>query len=394
MSTGMKALVAAFVVCLALGSTAAGATESGGAPVLGIDWRWPHRALVHVDPLTFRQVGKGRVPLGEFTNLYAVSPDRKLFVAAPQDRPVLRVVDLGRFRAFRDIELAADGTVDEIEWFDARHVAVTVRDARATTVYVVDPRASPAPTALRFRGMDVGFFRQAGDKLVALGAPLRRIGVARLIVFTADGSVRATPVTRIRKGELVRNGRIRRMVQPGLAVDGVHRRAFVVDHDGTVAEVRLSDLAVSYHQVRRKQATQRTAKDGVSGWQVQARFERGRLLVSGYRIVKREPSFRSVGLRAINTTTWTSRLVDPEAGSFNVVDGLVLASSGTDAIAYRLDGRQVWRLAGGALFSIARPYVHVDTDDGRETIATLRTGRVLGVVEQRDVRVLHDPNTW
>ncbi len=378
------------LACLALALTlvgmAAAAQRASGGSVLAIDWRWPHRALVRADPVTFDSVGTERVVLGRFTARPTVSPDGRLLVAgAVTGPPALRVVDLRGFRALGNVRLAAEGTIDEVEWLDGRRVAVVVRDDRGTTVFVVDPRARTSPRSLRFRAMDVSAFRRDRAGLVALGSPISRIGHARLLVFGPGDSVRSVVLARIPKGRQVRNGRPRRVIDPGLAVDRASGRAFVVARNGTVAEVALGDLTVRYHDVRRSASTAALAKD-VSGWQLQARFERGTLVVGGYD-TSRKHGFAAAGLRLIDTRTWRWKTLDPEASSFLFVEGLVLADSGRGMTAYRLDGGQIWRLEEGEQWSGARsltqPYLYVDRMDEKIDVVSIRTGEVVRTIRSR-----------
>jgi hypothetical protein len=189
---------------------------------------------------------------------------------------------------------------------------------------------------------------------------------------------------------------VSRIVAPGLAVDRAGGRAFLAAPDGTVAEVALDDLSVAYHEVRRVSATTAATKD-VDGWQLQARFERGTLIVTGYRMTRRA-GLASRGLRIIDTRTWTSKDVNPRAGSFAVVGRLVVAASGTGMTAYRLDDRQVWRLEEGkqwsGAYSVTAPYLYVDRNDTKVDVLTIRNGMVVHVVDRVKARPLTDRGIW
>ena len=394
-----RALAAAVLVLAVVVGTTTAASGAERRAVLGRDWQAP-RHLVEVDPLTFRRVGHRRVRLGGFATFLSISPDRALLLAAGQEAstpPAVRVIDLHRFRVVRDIELAEDGGIDEVEWLDARHAAVVVRDADATTVFIVDPRNPESTRALRFRGMDVGYFRRAGDRLVALAAPMRRVGVARLLVFAPDATVKVSVLDRIAKGSRLRSGRLRHSAQPGLAVDGAGTRAFVVDADDTVAEVQLGSLSVHYHEARRVSAVQRSSKDDATGWQIQARVEGRLLVVSGYRSAKGR-QYAPHGLRLIDTRSWTTTLVDRLAGPFDVVGDRVLVESGRGVTAYALDGRPRWRVNEGRLWSggrsITRPYLYLSRTDETTAVVVLATGRIVRVLEEKRFQPLRDGDTW
>jgi hypothetical protein len=112
----------------------------------------------------------------------------------------------------------------------------------------------------------------------------------------------------------------------------------------------------------------------------------------------RRAGLASRGLRIIDTRTWTSKDVNPRAGSFAVVGRLVVAASGTGMTAYRLDDRQVWRLEEGkqwsGAYSVTAPYLYVDRNDTKVDVLTIRNGMVVHVVDRVKARPLTDRGIW
>jgi hypothetical protein len=159
---------------------------------------------------------------------------------------------------------------------------------------------------------------------------------------------------------------------PGLAVDPQRGIAYIVDGGGLVGAVRLSNLSVSYHQLRSGSASLLTrfsdwltppaqAKEA-NGPTVTAQWlGAGLIAVAGGRetfaggVDTSTPS----GLRIVNTHDWSVRMLDPNADSAWVGDGILLAT-GTSArytskgshihreglVAYGPDGSLRWRLTG------------------------------------------------
>ncbi len=389
--TAMRHVAIVTLCCVALLGElgVAGADARAPQPTLGIEWNFPRSRLVRVDPTTLRRVGSASLALGEFTHGLAFSPGKERAVAPRYERPALRFLDLGGWRVLGDVPIANEGVVDELDWLGPDRVLAVVRDATGTTIVEVNASRKSVVSRLRFRGRDVGYFRRAGALLLALEAPMRRIGPARLLVFTGSGVVRVVRLDRIAKGTVFRGRDVIRTDQPGLAVDSAGRTAFIVN-GGRTAEVDLETLAVEYHEVR---TTTARAK-GTAGSSWQARWEAGTLIVSGYH----GPRFTGNGLRLVDTETWEAQLVDARMGSFSVVDGLVLGLSDTALVAYGLnDGRLRWRLdepeISGA-YTVTRPYVHLDRNDRSTAIVDIRTGRVVARATFAGRSVVGDPDSW
>jgi hypothetical protein len=233
---------------------------------------------------------------------------------------------------------------------------------------------------------------RSADPLVLLATETNAIGPVRLLVVAADGSIRSVTLARILGGSHFDEtsadplGTTRR---PGLAVDPAEGVAYVVDPDGIVAEVRLADLAVGYHDLGSSSLLARLSSwltpaaqaKGLNGPELSARW-----LGDGLIAVTRsdETATRSKqgdtvvastagGLAIVDTADWTVRMLDSGADSAVVADGLLLATGdgwrsetagstststiwGNGVAAYGPEGRLRWRLHPGVRTSVVAVY--------------------------------------
>jgi len=132
----------------------------------------------------------------------------------------------------------------------------------------------------------------------------------------------------------------------------------------------------------------------------------GLLAVTGEDLPASEPpgGVRPVpyGLRLVDTRDWTIRTVDPDAQTFDVAGGLLLArrwyaASGLNPIgvaAYDLAGNPRWRRFSGANVHVWAPggrRVYIDVGDHgkrRTHVVELATGRSIRVVPYRRLSLL------
>src|SRR4051794_19776697 len=155
---------------------------------------------------------------------------------------------------------------------------------------------------------------------------------AQVAVIDADGNMRVATVDRIEAGTIVDDGDeatppSARTTQPGFAVDPATGRAFVVSPDLSIAVVDLQTLDVSYHGATRSLAK---AIDGPSRWA--AWLGGGLLAVSGVdystTVNGAQPTINETpyGLQIVDTRTWTTRTIDPDAIGFVSAPGALVAS--------------------------------------------------------------------
>jgi hypothetical protein len=193
--------------------------------------------------------------------------------------------------------------------------------------------------------------RRVGGSIVLLTAPPAGIGTANLVVIDPSGAVRSVALGHISAGRDIPTDeenpdptRFRQNI-PALAVDPAGR-AFVVPATGSIAEVSLATLAVSYHSLsepvsllgRLRDWAEPTAEaKGISGpVRIATWLGSGVLAVTGgdesvsvdsaneLRI-----SWTPAGLRLVDTNTWGTKLIDRGADSFTVDGDNLLVTGST-----------------------------------------------------------------
>jgi hypothetical protein len=257
-------------------------------------------------------------------------------------------------------------------------------DGDTTGVVVVDPLRARVIRSYSFSGWPEAYGRTS-DSLVFLLAAPNQIGATRLVITRATGRPRLLTLDRILSGyefptdadgNFVGIGR-RRL--PGLALDPVADRAYVVGGEAQIAQVDLRRAAVSYHDLSTPVSLlgrldnwlepAALAKGPIDGpWRSARWLGNGLIAVSGTNETSTGANSGSVtpaGLSLIDTSTWTVRMLDPNPMRFSFADGLLLAYSDigaspppeaaptpTGLTAYSLDGSQRFHLFGSAPISL------------------------------------------
>jgi hypothetical protein len=276
------------------------------------------------------------------------------------------------------------------------------------TPVVVDPRKRRVVRRIRWRGLVLTSAATHGGLVLLAPPSLRhgrpRLGPARLVQVTVDGRVRSVRLDRIEAGR--RDDGRGRVLFPALAVDRRANRAFVVAADrGLVAEVDLGSRRVAYHDLGEPPAA---ANGGLSqSFSRSARWlGASTLAVAGEDLPASEPSRRSDpiphGLRLVDTRTWTIRTIDPEAQTFDIAGGLLLARrwyaekgrTPMGVAAYDITGRPRWRRFSGSNATVWAPggrQVYVDVGDHgkrRTHVVALSTGRTVRTLPHRRLTLL------
>ena len=285
---------------------------------------------------------------------------------------------------------------------------VVAVDARSGTV----TGRWPVPgTVVRFARNQTGF--------VLLVGPRNQIGGAHLVAADARG-LRVAQLDRISAGFVpgsLRTAAISNDRFPALAVDRADDRAFVIDPDGTVATAALGSLAVSYQVPRTSTSLfarldrwlqpAAQAKGDNGPWRQAQWLGKGLLAVSGSdwrasgqmggNVISETLTDSPAGLEIIDTRTWRVHMLDANADSFTVANGLLLATgtrwnvtpkenvtSGEGLVAYDSHGDVAFRaFTGRSVYvndvSAGRAYVTVTAPSGyqHQRVVDLRTGRVL-----------------
>lgn len=387
------------------------APEAATAALLGFVGGSEGSRLVAVDPQTLAVTR--RSALVGYDEGWVRSPDATLVAVATQrvgrqsSASTLRFASTATLRwARRGVTLG--GFMSTALWPTQRTLFALVGDP--LQLQTVDTVAKTVVASRPLQGSVLATARSA-DGLVLLLAPADAIGPVRVAVVGADGSLRSAVLDRIRGGSSWSSdpqpiGAWRR---PALAVDPAGT-AYVVDPDGLVAAVSLSDLSVGYHPL----ATPLLARLGawltpaaaakvVNGPYRSARWLGDGLLAvfgSDYAAVKRSGgtvafSLRPAGVGIVDTRDWSVQPLDPRADFAIVADGLLLATGGTVALdgaggdrrtyaglaAWGADRSLRWRLGDGTPRSVVAAYgsLAVVTGGDRDPalLVDLRTGGVV-----------------
>ena len=172
------------------------------------------------------------------------------------------------------------------------------------------------------------------DRVVFLLREADGIGPIRLVVAGVDGAIRSVLLSEIRGGnEQATETQVGKTAWPGLAIDPSGRRAAVVAATAPIAEVDLDSLAVSYH-ARATRAPASAAK-AFQGWQRSALWlPSGQLAVTGTDYDAsvtdgtEQMTGTPAGLTLIDTSDWSSRVVDAGASFLARAGGALVAYGG------------------------------------------------------------------
>lgn len=431
---GASFAVAQVALLLALASGCGGESERGeptgvdaNAPgsLLGVMWREAHGELVRFDPRSLKPLPSGRIPVnGASPWAYSPSGSHVALASCDEASAALRFVDVDRLRLVGDGLDVGPGCVVALGWILDERLVVAGDDPATSRAWaaVVDPRAHEVVRSQRLRGTIVGA-EQGADGVVLLLAPRRAIGPVRLALLNAEGEVRSALLARTSAGhefEEARQGTARqfrseRQREAALALDPEGRHAFVVGAGELVAEVDLSSLEVSYHELARPVSLLdrflswldpvASAKGPVNGpTRVGISVGEGLVAVSGHDAhgsVDREGTYlqstTAAGLELIDTRRWTTRTLDSDATFVSSSAGILLAygavssmtasttvTEGMEGIgltAYTLDGEEVFHLFGEKPIldvQASGPYAYVGpAGDDRLHVIDLRSGRIV-----------------
>jgi len=349
-----KALAAAAAAAVAL--LAAGSAQPRphaphkALPLLGImRIKAPHDSLVRINPQNFRLLPGPRVDVSYASWSWAFSPDRKLLAVGRYDgrqsaysdaKGFIRLVNPYRPSRVADIPLGPGPLQDgAMAWLAPdRIVAVAwnccTEDADLVVVDALSRRLVERQPLRAYVIRTVW----SGDRLVVLAGKQGGVGAAKLLVIDSNGTVREAVLERIaagveRIGEEPPDIRVN-AVRPGLAVDRAGNRALVFPATGPAAEVDLTSLAVTYHVLARARLSPADRyKNYSEASREAALLPNGVVAVAGgtrqpyvdadgKQQARHDPS----GLELVDLSSWTSRMVDPNADSFAVTASGLLAT--------------------------------------------------------------------
>jgi hypothetical protein len=388
----MKGRLASIAVVAGVTLVAVGAGSASQAPLLAAVGKGSSTRLATVDPLTLQPVGRS-TQIGRYVWPGARSPDGSRMVLAASDPARVRVVDLKKMKTVTAFKLGGS-SVNGINWVSPRLM-----------VAVVDPfvviGADPLSKRVLWRRYLPNRFETfapsaAGFVVLVLptGTGSSTTDPTPLISVDAGGQMREVVLERIRSGvpDYTTDPPSEEYRRPGLAIDRVGNRAFVVGAGEPIAEVDLATMAVTYHGGSRTLAKAINGPERDATW-----LGNGLLAVTGIDahsqpVVKDRRQdehwwYTPAGLTLVDTKDWSSRMIDPGATSVTSAGGLVLASAwlqdsaepkrpqGMGVTAYDLTGNRRFHLfdgpvgvqvaAGLAYLSIGSQIAVVDVAAGR-----------------------------
>jgi hypothetical protein len=379
--------------------------QAATAPLAGI-LREPHGArLVHVDPRTFDVLRRSALVGSD--GGWVRSPDGRVVAVATGGlgmTSTLRFADIGTLRwARKGVHLG--GYLTTALWTSPTTIVAVVG---GLIIERIDTVAKRIVSNDVLKGTVIASGRTPTG-LVLLVVSEDALGPVTVLAVGPTGALRSTRLDRILGGVAWtdRNAYIGTRRYPALAVDPAGT-AYVLDPDGLVAKIDLGSLSVEYHRLEASllarvdawiaPAAQAKAVDGptrTAQW-----LGDGLIALGGSNgSTLKNPdgsltlSFEPAGLRIVDTTDWSARMIDPRADSALVADGLLLATGGTwsygsgaaagtgiGVAAYGPDGTVRWRFDDGARRHLSAAYgpraIVYGDGSGPNVVLDLETGRV------------------
>jgi hypothetical protein len=369
------------------------------ATVLAVSYaRRTSAELLRLDRRTLKPVRGRRVGLGENAGGWALSPDGTR-LAIGSDRALgLRIVDLRRMRKIADIQ-TRNGLILVAAWLTPNRIV----GVEETGLFVVDPLQRRLLRSESLGGYPIGAAR-VGTALVLLLSPVDELGAARLALVDADGNVRSVVLDRILAGSRIPTeepeGPVGEAWRPGLAVDAVGGRAFVVGGRAPIAEVDLATLDVRYHDLTRPASLlgrlrnwlepEAQAKGPVAGsWRTALWLGDDKLAFTGEdgrAVGGGKVDVTAAGLTLVNTSSWSAETLQERANGIAFAAGTLMATRqgfevgrGIGLLGFDRDGSRRFHLLGDARLAIVgtldeRVFLN---DESKLRAVDLRRGRLV-----------------
>jgi hypothetical protein len=372
---------------------------AGAAPppdrVLAVEWRGGGGQLRWVHARTLAPAGGAVANLaGAPANLVATSPDGRTAALGGGEGGRLRLLDLGRPRSLAVLRLG-EGHVQAATWPTPQRLVALVAAAAAATFAVVDPVAGDVVRRATVAGTPLASAAAAG-RLVALLAPGRTIGAARLAIADGSGAVRVArlPGTAAGIESPRRPGLPVRQAVPALALSPDGRRAAVVSPTH-VTVVDLRTLRATTRPLSAR-APARAAKL-LEGWTRTAVWAgTDTVAVSGAADSLAEGTYSHLahGLELVDVRTGSRTRLDDTASRVSRAGRTLVGHGGTAIRGFGLDGAvrfavvdpdgdSGWLGRSGRYLYVASAnatrYVVVDAVTGR-VVGRARTARPTAVI--------------
>lgn len=370
-------------------------TATPREPVLGVVHVSPNSPaiLARLDALSLTPVSK-TLEVGEYHHAWSLSPDASQLAVARGGQGIgIQIVDLESMQLVREVRTGI--AAEALGWLAPRLLVAALQRGGTVIVDPVNGRILRRWTGYSFPQASA----RIADGLVMLlprlhksrpGLPLIPVaGAPRLAVVDAQGRLQSVRLTRIRLGVKFRDG-YQYADRAGLAVDAVHRRAYIFAADAPVARVDLRQMHVSYRRL--EQLFLRPSEVGEGAGRARSVIlsrERGARWLGNGRVILfgrdfvtgsgRKEALVPAGATLVDMTNWDWRTLDARATGAATATGRLLVygpgrypAAGIGVRAYTLGGRTVF-----ALFKGKRVFdVQVAAD-----LAYVRTAKVVHVVD-------------
>ena len=270
--------------------------------------------LQRLDADTLAPLSAG-TDLGEYHGAWAFSRDRRVLAVGTFARTGVRLIDPASLATTRDIPLPVAAVA--LGWVSRERIAVLLQ--RGGVVVVDTARGRIERRWPLSYSVPCGATRQAVTPHGAIFVITGRSGTVRLLRIDADGQLRVVTLSRVRAP----SGR-RSCGAPALAADPAGQRAVVLASDGPLAEIDLASLPVAYHRQRelRRATGQRAScpRPRICVAKVAAAWLDDKTVVTGLTRWTEAREARPVasggGVAVIDSHTWSTRVVDRQAGDF------------------------------------------------------------------------------
>ena len=351
LSSILVALITAPSLYIALNAAQEPASTNAGRTDVALGFFEPpaNTVLTRLNPVTFEAL-EPRVPLGEYRWTAAVSPDgSRLAVSTGGPRGGIHIFSLPQLQRLHRVH--AGIAAEALAWLSptrlaaallcnpmnsaGRGCAVTVVDADIGRIVrrwpdtEKDVQSLPFTPPLGSLPKPVAVTRHG---VLFLLAHVSALAPARLVLVTHGEEFRSASLSRIELGGTYFNH-----TSGALATDAHDDRAFVVGVERTLAEIELDTMDVRYREIEALKASPG------GGRRAFVRLDGGRLAVFGEGLgTDAEPA----GVTVIDTETWRSWTVDPEASraAFAADTLLVYGGRSVGLTGYSSDGRRRFRL--------------------------------------------------
>ena len=406
------AVVAVFV---AVSPGAAAQDTPDGAPLVRMRDGHGSDLLFRLNPRTLQPVGR---PIRTFRNGtgLSISPDGKTLAFADGAQPRsgraarrrarIHFVDLDGWRSRGVARVGRDSWLT-IAWVsDDRVVAVAGDTGGRQRLLWVDMNSRKVVARRPYAGWAINTVPVPGGLAIPL-APPEGVGPLRMLLLAPTGGVRTIALDGIRAGSDYDDGG--EVLTPAVTVDPDGGRLYVVAARGTLAaEVELATGAVAYHALAPSAASgafgssllAHAAKGNVEVWWRQAVWAGdGRIALTGDHWPRPRGRLSDgpipLGVRILDTRTWTVATLDPRPDTMHVAGGMVLAAGtryfdagerteSTGLLAFDSSGHRAWtrfRRRPVALLGSRGPLAYAWTRRTRTAfVLDLATGRTLHTI--------------